>query len=120
MMGYKTKQISVRIPNHIMEKMGDDQPRTQIIIKALNQYYRSKEPNKELFTETQLYDTQIKSLEKDISYLKQQNEIQTTYLKDQIEDWKKISVINMGFFKSIKYRLTSRKEKEDPQTTVHQ
>ena len=99
---HSKKHISVRIDKKLYDKFDKNLTNTEIIVNALEQYYRSKEKNRKLKisdTEKTLYIEQIQMLKENNNYLKQ-----------QVEDWKKISIIKMGFLSRIKHRLTSKNE----------
>ena len=87
-----TKQISIRIPDAIYQQLKEHpQTNTSIIIKAVEQYFRKEEPNNNLD-----------------NYVIQIQEQEINYLKQQIEDWKKISIMNMTLLQTIKYKLMNK------------
>lgn len=94
------KMISVRIPEKMYNKINTHELKnSDIIRKALTQYFRRKEPNSNLDLKViNMYNKQIQNLE-------QTNE----FLKNQIEDWKKISIMNSSIWQILKMRLLQEK-----------
>ena len=94
-MGYKTKQISIRIPQALYDQLKEHpQTNTSIIIKATQQYFRSSDQHN-----TKL-DQNL------IDLLMQQNQ----FLKQELQDWKKISIMNMSIWQYLKQKLLHRPE----------
>jgi len=88
------KKISVRIPSDLYDKIRThEQKNSDIVRKALYQFFRDKEPN---------YNVEqfvIKSYDKQIEYL-----------KEQIEDWKKVSIMNSSIWQILKMKLLQEKQ----------
>jgi len=90
------QRISVRIPNETYDKMAAHEADISTITrKALDQYFRRKEPNQNLDQIVmESYDRRIKDLTET-----------NIYLKHQIEDWKKVSIMNSSFWQILKMKL---------------
>lgn len=98
-----SKKISVRIPNKMYDKMSDDgRTNTDIILKALTQYYRGGEPNMKIDqTVLQMYDRQIQILQDS-----------NNLLEKQLDDWKKISIMNMSIWNIFKMKIFRSNENQ--------
>jgi len=106
----KTKTVSVRVPYTLYDKLqADCNTKTYTINKALNQYYRSKEPNKKVYSDCNTfvnneYDQDLISLLKD-----QVQDLRTdkTIMQQQIQQKDRIIAIqSLGFFQRAIYRLS--------------
>ena len=91
----KKKSISVRLDKTLYDKMYYDRnTNTYIITKALQQFYREKEPNKRLNTTyynqdlTNHLQQQISFQQEQISFLQQQN-----------------AYLSLPWYKKIRYQL---------------
>ena len=97
------KTISVRIPDSLYDKLHTDcNTKTYTVTKALNQYYRGKEPNQKVFTDcnTNVYDYDlVGSLNDQIEFLKGQ----VTFLQKQNSD------LSCGWVGRLKLLLQSKK-----------
>jgi len=101
--GITKKTVSVRLPYTLYDKLSNDRnTNTYVVTKALQQYYRSKEPNQKVFTDcnTNVYDRDlIDSLKDQIDFLKGQ----VTFLQKQNSD------LSCGWFGRVKLLLESKK-----------
>jgi hypothetical protein len=84
-----TKILSVRVEEPLYTKcIQHDLPRRELITKALNQYFRSKEPNKKIDNEpyTNVYNKElVEHLQQEINFLHDElqrvhNELQATMM----------------------------------------
>lgn len=101
--------LSIRIDKKLYTLVCDDANKNAYIVsKALSQYYRSKEPNQKLYTDTQTmhanaYNVEMVDLLKDqISYLRSQND-QLLKINGTL------SVANLPFWERAKLLLSSKK-----------
>lgn len=99
----KTKIVSVRVPYTLYDKLQDDgNTKTYTITKALTQYFRSKEPNQQIFTKcnTNVYNQDLVSSLND----------QITFLQDQITFLhQQNAYLSLPWYKKIMYQLEGKK-----------
>jgi hypothetical protein len=109
--GITKKTVSVRLPYTLYDKLSNDRnTNTYVVTKALQQYYRGKEPNQKVFTDcnTNVYDPDLIKLYQDqVQDLKLTN----SQLLDMVQEKDRIiAVQSLGVFGRLKYLLQSKNE----------
>jgi hypothetical protein len=98
------KTLSVRIEPDLHTKVyADVNSNAYVVEKALHQFYRSKEPNSKLYTDTHtnVYDADVmQSLQDHIIFLQKQ----VTFLQQQN------AFLSLPWYKKMVHRLEAKKE----------
>lgn len=106
------KVLSVRIENELYTRVNkNEMPNSVLVSKALNQFFRAKEPNTKLFSENSDY----------VDFLKQSIDEKNQYisfLQKEVESLTVMSMAKVPLLVRIKMKLLKEHD-EQPERTKH-
>lgn len=100
------KVLSVRVENKLYTRVNKNElPNSFLVSKALNQYFRAKEPNQKIFTDNPYDKNYIDLLVKTI----EDKENHISFLQKEVENLTIMSMAKVPLLARIKMKLLNEK-----------